>query len=63
MLHSILFDWYPTENEWERNFELFCLYKIINGDTYEPRSYVTKKGVKIGEWVYILHTRIKNKFL
>ena len=30
-----------------------CQYKSINGNTSVPRSYVTKKGVKLSIWVSI----------
>jgi len=51
MLESISFDWNPTVNEWENNFDLLRLYKSINGNTNVPRSYNTKEGVKLGRWV------------
>ena len=51
-LDYISFDWDPDVNEWENTFELLRLYKLINGDTNVPRRYVTKEGVKLGEWVY-----------
>jgi len=51
MLDSILFDWDPITNEWKNKFEQLRLYKSINGHTNVPKSYVTKEGVRLGDWV------------
>jgi len=56
-LESISFDWDPMGDEWENKFELLCRYKSINGNTNARKSYTTKEGVKLGEWVRAQRSR------
>jgi len=51
MLDSISFNWDLSVTAWEHKFELLCQYKSNNGNTNVPRSYATKEGVRLGEWV------------
>merc|ERR1740136_238030 len=51
MLDSISFDWDPIVTMWGHKFELLCQYNSNNGNTNVPRGYVTKEGVKLGDWV------------
>ncbi len=43
--------WDPNETAWQKGFKSLCEYVELNGDVILPRHYVTKDGLKLGQWV------------